>query len=209
MDRIAEARMNRRLSALERRLSALFRTGRVIAVQARPPRVTVDIGPDEAGRPVPAGPMPFFAPRAGETREWTPPDVGEAVGVLSPGGEDTAAFALPALWDDAYPPPADAAGDVVERWDALGKPGTEVGHTRVVRGATAALSRWELVLGPCVITAHGDGRITATNGNAGITIDSTGVHATGGALTHGGVNVGSDHVHSGVRSGGSNTGGPQ
>jgi phage gp45-like len=41
-----------------------------------------------------------------------------------------------------------------------------------------------------------------------VRIDSSGVHITGGAFTHEGVNVGSTHVHSGVRAGGDISGGP-
>lgn len=58
------------------------------------------------------------------------------------------------------------------------------------------------------------GNLTVNNsistGAGGGTITMTGnVAITGGSLTHNGVNIGSTHTHSGVISGGDNTGGPQ
>ena len=45
------------------------------------------------------------------------------------------------------------------------------------------------------------------DGNCVIKADN--VNIISGSLTHNGVNIGDDHVHSGVTPGGSNTGGPQ
>ncbi len=52
-----------------------------------------------------------------------------------------------------------------------------------------------------------NGNIELETGN--LSVDSGNVAFAGGALTHNGVNVGSTHIHSGVTSGGSNSGGPQ
>ena len=102
MDREAYSRVLRRLSALERRVSALYRTGKVAEVQLEPYRVRVDLGPDEAGGPVLTDLLPVLRPCAGDVRWWSPLAVGERVAVLSPGGEDTSAFVLPALASEDF-----------------------------------------------------------------------------------------------------------
>lgn len=105
MDREGLSRLMRRLSALERRVHAVVRTGRVFEVQDAPYRVRVDVGPDDAGAPVVTDFLPVLVPRAGDVRTWTPCTVGERVCVLSPGGEDTAAFVLPALVSGEFDAP--------------------------------------------------------------------------------------------------------
>lgn len=114
MDREGLSRLMRRISALERRVHALFRTGRVAAVGVDPYRVRVDIGPDDDGAPVVTDWLPVLVPRAGAVRAWTPCTVGERVAVLSPGGEDAATFVLPALHSDDFEAPSTDANQVVE-----------------------------------------------------------------------------------------------
>ena len=98
-----------RLSALERRVNALFRVGVAARVTLDPYRVQLNIGPDENGRPVLTGPLPVLVPAAGAIRVWSPVAVGEICAMLSPGGEDFSAFALPALYSNRFPPPSDEA----------------------------------------------------------------------------------------------------
>ena len=102
-----------RLSALERRVNALFRVGVVDSVTLDPYRAVLDIGPDEDGNPVLTDPLPVFAPAAGKVRIWTPVTKGERCGLLSPGGEDFSAFILPALYSGAFPPPASTSDPMV------------------------------------------------------------------------------------------------
>lgn len=92
------------LADLLRRFENLIRIGSVFAVQhASPPRVRVRSG---------AGPsaiettwLPWLAGRAGDTRDWNPPTVGEQVVVLCPGGEATLGVVLCALNSDGIAPP--------------------------------------------------------------------------------------------------------
>lgn len=60
---------------------------------------------------------------------------------------------------------------------------------------------------PAQYIAFSAGGITIKSPH-GVTIDAPSVTVTGGALTHNGTNIGSSHMHTGVESGGSNTGGP-
>ena len=173
MDREGQVTLLRRLAALERRVNALFRTGKVAAVQLSPYRARVDIGPDEAGRPVLTDLLPVATLRAGEVRTWTPLTVGERVSVLSPGGEDASAFVWSALTSEDFEAPSAVADEEVVRFDALGAPGTEVARIEVTRGATAAASSMELKVGLSSLTLWGDGDIMITNETSTITLDLT------------------------------------
>lgn len=208
MDAAAYALISRRLSALERRVNAVFRTGKVALVQLTPYRVRVDVGPDDDGMPVITDLLPVLVLRSGEVREWDPLTRGERVSVLAPGGEDTAAFVLPALVSTEFEAVSAEAGDRVTRYDALGGPGTEVGRMHTVRGADAAASSQRIALGPCELVLEGDGTVRLTNGAATITLAGGAVTVTSGSLTHNGVNVGDDHTHGAVLAGPSRTSGP-
>lgn len=168
-------RLLRRLSALERRVSALFRTGKVAEVQLAPYRVRVDLGPDGEGEPVLTDLLPVAVARAGEVRTWSPLTVGERVEVLSPGGEDAAVFVRPSLISEDFEAPSELAGDELVRYDALDAPGTELGRVHVSRGETVPASAWEVRLGPCMLRLAGDGTVTITNGEATITISGANV----------------------------------
>ena len=159
MDGEAYSAVLRRLSALERRVSALFRTGRVAEVQLAPYRARVDIGPDDAGAPVVTDPLPVLVPRSGEVGEWDPLTVGERVAVLSPGGEDASAFVLPALVSVEFGPVSDTAGGVVRRFGALGDASAEVARIEVTRGETVASSRMRLLVGAYGLDIGGDGHL--------------------------------------------------
>ena len=102
-----------RLSALERRVNAVFRIGYVDSVTLDPYRAVLDIGPGEDGEAVLTDPHPVFAPAAGHVRIWSPVAVGERCGLLSPGGEDFSAFILPGLYSEAFAPPGNTADPVI------------------------------------------------------------------------------------------------
>ena len=176
MDGEAYTLILRRLAALERRVSAVFRTGQVAAVKLSPYRVRVDVGPDGEGEPVITDLLPVMVRRSGEVRDWSPLTKGERVSVLAPGGEDTAAFVLPGLISMDFDAVSDVAGDEVRRWDALEVPGTEVGRTHTMRRADVASSSHHIALGPCELEMRGDGTVRITNGVATVTL--SGSHVT-------------------------------
>ncbi|MDE0202364.1 MAG: phage baseplate assembly protein V [Rhodospirillaceae bacterium] len=126
MDSEAYREVLLRLSALERRVNALFRVGKAAEVTLDPYRVRVDIGPGEGGGPVLTDPLPVFVLAAGVVREWTPMTEGEGCAVLSPGGEDFSAFVLRGLYNtDFVPPDSEAARHVI----AVGDGGTRLTMT--------------------------------------------------------------------------------
>ena len=173
MDGEAYALILRRLAALERRLSAVFRTGKVAEVQLNPYRVRADIGPDEDGAPVVTDFLPVMVPRSGEVRAWSSLNVGERVAVLSPGGEDVSAFVLPALISAEFDAASDEAGHVIERFSALGDAQTPVGRIEIVRGAGAADSAIVLAVGVSSLSMGGGGEITISNGMSSLTMNLT------------------------------------
>lgn len=113
MDRQAYRDVLLRLSALERRVNALFRLGVAAEVTLDPYRVRLNIGPGDDGRPVLTDPVPVFVMAAGAVRVWSPVAVGELCALFSPGGEDFSAFAMPALYGARFAPPDQGASRCV------------------------------------------------------------------------------------------------
>lgn len=168
MDGEAYSLILRRLAALERRLSAVFRTGKVesvrmptlpIATRDDTYAVRVDIGPDDDGRPVLTDWLPVQRPRAGEVGDWTPLTVGERVGVLAPGGEDTAAFVMPGLPSEDFSERAESPRTELRRFSVLGDPSTEAARIEVTRGDTVEASRMRLLVGAYGLVIGGDGHV--------------------------------------------------
>ncbi|WP_409021275.1 phage baseplate assembly protein V [Caballeronia sp. LZ032] len=87
----------------------LIRKGSVFAVDlsTNPPTVRVSVGdPDDTDNPgLTTNWIPFFAARAGATREWNPPTVGEQVMLFCPMGDPAQGVALPGIFSDAAPAP--------------------------------------------------------------------------------------------------------
>ncbi|MDR5797440.1 MULTISPECIES: phage baseplate assembly protein V [unclassified Caballeronia] len=91
----------------------LIRKGSVFAVDlsTNPPTVRVSVGdPEDTNNPgLTTNWIPFFAARAGATREWNPPTVGEQVVLFCPMGDPAQGVALPGIFSDAAPAPAHSA----------------------------------------------------------------------------------------------------
>jgi phage baseplate assembly protein V len=88
-----------------RQLANLIRFGTVHTVAGK--RVQVKIGG------LLTRPMAWVSTRAGKTKSWSPPDIGEQVMVLSPNGDLGAAVALGGIFCDAHDIPKDANADTV------------------------------------------------------------------------------------------------
>jgi phage baseplate assembly protein V len=88
-----------------RQLANLIRFGTVQAVAGK--RVQVKIGG------LLTRPIAWVSPRAGKTKSWSPPDIGEQVMVLSPNGDLGAAVAVGSLFCDAHDIPDDANANTV------------------------------------------------------------------------------------------------
>ncbi len=179
------------LPDIERRLAAVVRDGTVMAVDHARRMVRVRSGEIETTW------LPWTAGRAGAgKRRWDPPEVGEQVVMISPGGDLRLARVLPGAYSDAHDAPSsDGNKDVTEYGD-----GTVLEYDRATHTLRADL---------------GDSRITASRtevllqvGDVRLSVTAAGVAITAPALTHNGVDIGDTHRHVDVKAGSDTTGVP-
>jgi phage baseplate assembly protein V len=155
---------------LLRLINNLVRLGTIAEVDHDAARVRVQIGELLTAW------LPWLEARAGTTRTWSPPTVGEQVVVLSPGGDLAAAVVLTGLYQDAHPAPSDDE-NLIGRWYPDG--------TRIEYDHDA-----HRLLIHCVGDIHleVEGNLTATVGGdmkatvAGVaTVDAESIHHNGGS----------------------------
>jgi len=192
--------MNEKLTELMRLITNLIRTGTVSEVDPVNWLCRVKTGDLETNW------INWLTLRAGNTRTWWKPTVGEQVVLLSLGGNLETAFALPAIYSDAFPPP-DYSED---------------GATTVFKDG--GWFQYEPESGQLLIKNIKSVRIEAADGiqllTENFSLDASqsrissdtvmngDVTQGGGAMSSNGIVV-HTHKHGGVMSGGSNTGGPQ
>ncbi|EOK5393418.1 phage baseplate assembly protein V [Pseudomonas aeruginosa] len=88
------------IADLIRRLENLVRPGTIAEVDLAAARCRVKTGGLTTGW------LPWFAVRAGTTRDWDPPTVAEQCLVISPSGAPEHGFVLLGLFSDANPAPS-------------------------------------------------------------------------------------------------------
>lgn len=91
------------VTELVRRIEQMLRLGTVVEVHHTEARCRV-----RSGQLLSAW-VPWMVRRAGETRTWSPPTVGEQCLLLSPGGDASAAIALVGLYSAGRAAPSDNA----------------------------------------------------------------------------------------------------
>lgn len=191
--------MNTQLTEIMRLITNLIRTGIVSEVDPDKWLCRVKTGDLETNW------INWLTFRAGNTRTWWQPSIGEQVVLLSLGGNLETAFALPAIYSDAFPPP-----DYSEN-----------GSTTVFNDG--GWFQYEPDTGQLLIKNIKSVRIEAADGIQLIT-DQLGVDASrtlinsqtvmNGDMTQGGGEMSSNgvvadaHLHDGVKSGGDISGGP-
>jgi phage baseplate assembly protein V len=144
------------------------------------------------------GDIPWLASRAGLTRTWSPPAIGEQVMVLAPEADTARGVIIGSLSSDAHPHPANDGSTITEYGD-----GARIGYDPASHALTALLPPGATVRidadgGLSLkgdVTVDGDIRATGT-----ITAD-TDVVGAGKSLRN--------HVHLGVQAGGALSGKPQ
>lgn len=135
---------------------------------------------------------PWLASRAGQTRHWSPPTVGEQVLLLSPSGDPAQAIILAGIYSDASPAPDSAAT-----------------HDRLIWPDGGALV-YDHAAGAWSLTVPGSIHLHAPQIDLTGSVQITGpVAIDGPGVTHNGVNIGSTHIHGAVRGGPDTSGGPQ
>lgn len=95
--------MNEQLAEIQRLLRNLIRIGTVSAVNLDDGLCRVDTGNNTTGW------LHWLTARAGKTRSWNAPSVGEQVLVLCLGGELDTGFVLPGIFSDDNPVPSASA----------------------------------------------------------------------------------------------------
>lgn len=92
---------------LNRRLENLIRIGTIAAIDHATHRVRVDSGELLTDW------LKWRTGRAGATRSWSPPTIGEQVMILSPSGELGNGIVLPSIFSDVFDSPSSSASEHV------------------------------------------------------------------------------------------------
>lgn len=169
----------------------LVQLGTVASVDCGAATCVVDLGE------LTTGDLPWFAPRAGSVKLWSPPSVGEQCAVLCPEGDLANGLVLLGLWSDANPAPSNDP-DVV--------------HLEFPDGAVIAYNHASHAL---AVTLPGDGTVTidaktvTINADVKITgnVDITGKATVSEDVLAAGVSL-KNHKHTGVQAGSVQTGTP-
>lgn len=219
--------MNADLSDILRLLQNLIRLGTIAQVDGAKARV-------QLGPKLTTEWLNWITPRAGSTRAWTAPTVGEQVVVLSPGGDLTRGTILPALFSmefDApelsqsihtvhYPDGAVVQYDHAKHALTATLPGgtATVIADQVTSDAPSTICTGDVtIMGNLVVkktaTVAGatalNGGVTAKAGAAGsVAMSVQGVVKASEDVLAGAISL-AKHPHSGVRAGGDQSGGPQ
>lgn len=215
------------ISELQRLLANLIRIGKIAQVDIENARVKVSAGGLTTEW------LPWTAGRAGSTRKWSAPSVGEQAVLLSPFGDSAQGVVISGIYQDNHPAPASSGADET----TVFSDGTTVNYNSESNTLTVTVAGAGNVNVNCkTATVNADTNVTldtpSTHVTGAMTVDGpltykggltgsggSGASLTGnmsimgdisnsGELTNNSKNVGSGHVHSGVQSGGGNTGAP-
>ena len=190
--------------------ATLIRLGTVTSVDLPVARCVVRYGDPDDDDPGETLPIRWLAFRAGLTRVWSPPSVGEQVLLFSPDGQVGSAIAVTGIVQDAFPPLGADKAEMIEFED-----GAKITYDAEASALSAILPTG----GTAEIEAQGGitlrGNVTIegdlqTNGDAAITGDVTvdrGVTASDDVVADG-ISL-TDHIHGGVSSGSAKTTPPE
>ena len=211
--------MNAQIPDIQRLLRNLIRIGTVAAINLDDGTCRVDTGYNTTAW------LQWLTARAGNTRTWNAPSVGEQVLVLCLGGELDTAFVLTGIYSDDNPAPSASAdalhwsfpdGAVIEYEPATGALTATGIKTAAVKAADfiRATTKVVMVTASEKITLDTP-LVECTSKLKAATFELTGggsmkgnITHSGGSLTSNGV-VSHSHTHGGIERGGSQTDGPQ
>lgn len=182
---MAEQSDNRRL------IGNMQRLGTIASVDLAQGTVRVAVGD------LLTGDLPWITGRAGGTRLWSPPSVGEQVLLLCPEGDDDSGIVLPGVYSDANPAPADDDAPAIHFAD-----GAVIRYDPAAHQLSATLPDGGIaqITAPGGIKLVGDVEITGK------------VHVTGDVTGDADIKAGSislkSHKHGQVQAGGAQSGAP-
>lgn len=172
--------------------STLIRLGQISEVTLSPPRCKVRFAdPEDGGEGGETPPIRWLALRAGKTRAWSPPSVGEECVLLCPDGQIDNGVALLGLNNDTNPAPGSTLAELIEFED-----GAVISYDPEAHALSAVLpaGATALIEAPGGLTIRGpvsiEGDVTVTGD---VTADGTSLKT---------------HRHSGVQSGSAQTTAP-
>lgn len=189
---------------LMRLLSNIIRTGIISEVDEKSWRVRVRSGELETGW------LRWNTTRAGAFNVWLPPSPGEQVVIACIGGNPETAMIIGSLWSDANPAPDKSLKEIVVtapdgavfRYDADAGALSATGiRTATIQAGTG------VTLDTPTVTCTNHLKTATFEVTEGGTLSGNISHS-GGDFTSNGVTL-HTHRHSGVKSGGDTTGGPQ
>lgn len=191
--------MNAQLTEIMRLITNLIRTGTVTEVDRENWLCRVKTGDLETNW------INWLTCRAGKSRTWWKPSVGEQVVLFSLGGNLETAFALPAIYSSQFEPPSDSVNASVTQYPDGGwfeyEPATGRWYVRGIKSMVIeATDNITLKTGEFVVEAD------TTCINSEVVINGC-VTQGGGAMSSNGIVV-DKHGHTGVKSGGDTSGGP-
>ena len=178
--------------------STLIRIGTIASIDLARARCTVRYGnPDEDGGGAETPPIRWLTGRAGKTRIWSPPSIGEQVLLFAPDGQFAAGIAVTGIVQDRFPPAGADETEVIEFADGariVYDPNAHALFAKLPDGGMAAIEAPAglRITGP--VTIEGDVSITGT------------AKATEDVIA-GGVSV-KNHIHDKVQAGGGVSGKP-
>ncbi|EPH3179670.1 phage baseplate assembly protein V [Klebsiella aerogenes] len=191
--------MNAQLTEIMRLITNLIRTGTVTEVDRDNWLCRVKTGDLETNW------INWLTLRAGNSRTWWKPSVGEQVVLFSLGGNLETAFALPAVYSNQFPPPSDSEDGSVTEYPDGGwfeyEPETGRWYVRGIKSMVIeAADNVTFKTENFVVQAD------TTRINSSVVINGA-VSQGGGPMDSNGIVV-DDHAHNKVKSGGDTSGGP-
>ncbi|WP_305769681.1 phage baseplate assembly protein V [Escherichia coli] len=191
--------MDKNLTEIMHLITNLIRTGTVTEVDRDNWLCRVKTGDLETNW------INWLTLRAGTSRTWWKPSVGEQVVLFSLGGNLETAFALPAVYSNQFPPPSDSEDGSVTEYPDGGwfeyEPSTGRWYVRGVKSMVIeAADNVTFKTGEFVVEAD------TTRINSEVVINGA-VTQGGGQMSSNGIVV-DDHAHNKVKSGGDTSGGP-
>ncbi len=183
----------------QRLIGDIAREGEVTSVDHAAATCRVRIADD-----LETGDLPWLAPRAGTTRIWAPPSIGEQVLVLCPEADTARGIVIGGLFCDAAPAPASDDRFRIDMPDgavfAYDHQAHRLSITLPAGGTLAVVADGGTSFtGPVAI----DGPVTVAG-----TVDATGIVTSQADVVGGGKSLKS-HRHTGVQAGGAISGPPQ
>ncbi|HIF4729869.1 TPA: phage baseplate assembly protein V [Citrobacter amalonaticus] len=191
--------MNAQLTEIMRLITNLIRTGTVTEVDRDNWLCRVKTGELETNW------INWLTLRAGNSRTWWKPSVGEQVVLFSLGGNLETAFALPAVYSNQFPPPSNSEDGSVTEYPDGGwfeyEPETGRWYVRGIKSMVIeAADNVTFKTENFVVEAD------TTRINSNVVINGA-VNQGGGPMDSNGIVV-DDHAHNKVKSGGDTSGGP-